>query len=128
MKKKNRGKVALDKHVKAMKKVKKNRTILAKFIHPGMVINCNPKEKEEHFHIILVTACSGFVEVEITHFGLQEAYGGRLCMTLNGEDEVIEIRGEQRLYVLEKIKDGIFKYFHDAEEDVNLIRLIEEIK
>ena len=97
--------------------------IKAKEIKPGMVIGI--KRIKKYNDICLVTACSGYTEIEYTHLDLQDAYGGLVVGTLDGEEKVKVINGDQRKYIIDVIKKDVFKNLHDIENVVDTIRLIE---
>lgn len=97
--------------------------IKASEIKPGMVINIKRKNYNNDF--CLVTAVSGYREVEYTHLNFQDAYNGLMIGSIKGSEKVQIITGKKRQYIINKIKDDVFRSFHDTENIINTIRLIE---
>jgi hypothetical protein len=97
-------------------------------IKPGMVIEITRvvgKPVRKFPDIALVLAVTGRDIVEYTHFNFQDAYGGQMVGTLNGHNTVKVITGEQRHHVIEVILTEVFRSLHDANQNVDIIKLIQ---
>jgi len=96
-------------------------------IKPGVVIGVD--RGDNYGDICLVTAIKrkGLVNIEYVHIDLLMAYHGKLVGSIDRETKVKIIKGKKRKEVINKIKKEVFKSLHDVEEDINTIRLIEEM-
>jgi superfamily II helicase len=99
--------------------------IQASAIKAGMVIAI---KRDKYNEIALVLAKKGFVNVEFTHLDYQDAYGDALVGSIQGTKKVKVITGLKRKYIIKKIKDDVFKYLHDVEHLIDMIRLIEDME
>lgn len=97
--------------------------IKASAIKPGMVICIKRDTGWNDF--CLVTAVKGKSPVEYTHLDFQDAYGGLMVGSLDGDTEVKVVLGKERKHIISKIKDDMFKYLHDAENVIDTLHLIE---
>ncbi len=104
--------------------------IKASKIKPGMVININRKgaNNRKYEDICLVTATTGHTKVNYTHLDFQDAYGGLLIGTIDGLEEVQIIKGKRRKYILDHIKNDVFRNLHDIENIIDTLRLIEAME
>jgi len=96
----------------------------AKDIKPGMVINVLGANGQDCYE--LVAAISNGVEIAVSHYNFQEAYGGQMTRYIPREDEVHEVvTGEKRKYIIEHILKDLHKNLHDIENDIDMVRLIQ---
>jgi hypothetical protein len=91
-------------------------------IQPGMIIDFKPKG--EFKHICLVTATSGRIDIEYTHFSLADTYCESMIGNINRDKNVGIIKGDMRKTMLKEFLDGAFDRLHNAERDVETVRLI----
>lgn len=100
--------------------------IKASKIKPGMVINVKRLSNKRVINdYCLVTAVSGHIDVDYTHLDFNDSYNGLVIGNIKGTTEVEVIVGKKRKYIIDKIKDDVFRSLHDTENIVNTIRLIE---
>lgn len=103
--------------------------IKASQIKPGMVISTNRKwRRKEIENIFLVTATKGKVNVEYTHLNFQDAYGGLMVGSIDGEQEVRVIKGEKRKFIIEEITKDVFRNLRDIENVIDTLKLIEAME
>lgn len=97
--------------------------IKARQIKPGMVINIRDKD------YALVTSVKGYTEVECTHFNYSDGYMGRLTGYFSGEATVKVVTSKKkRAKIIKSILTDVFKLFHDAEDNIALIKLIQAME
>jgi hypothetical protein len=97
--------------------------LMASAIKPGMVICIKRNGKWNDY--CLVTAISGYSEIEYTHLDYQDSYGGLLIGSIKRDEVVKVMAGKERKLIISKIKDDVFRNLHDIENVIDTIRLIE---
>ena len=99
--------------------------IIASAMKAGMVINI---KRNKYNDIALILAKSGRSNIEYTHLDYQDSYGGVMVGSITGTEKIQVITGAKRKYIIKKIKDDVFKYLHDVEHLIDMIRLIEDME
>jgi hypothetical protein len=94
-------------------------------IKPGMVVNIKRNNVND---FCLITAVKGRMEVEYTHLDYQDSYNGLLIGSIKGNTEIQVINGKKRQYIIDKIKEDVFRSLHDTENIIDTIRLIEAMQ
>ena len=100
--------------------------IPASKIKAGMVIGI--KRKREYDDFCLILAKRGFVDVEYTHLGYQDAYGSAMVGSIKGTEKVKVITGAKRKIIIKRIRDDVFKYLFDVEHLIDTLNLIEDME
>ena len=95
-----------------------------KDIKPGMVINMLGANGQDCYE--LVASVSNGVEIAISHYNFQDAYGGQMTRYADRNEDVFEIvTGEKRAFIIEHILNDLYKNLHDLENDIDLVKLIQ---
>ena len=104
-------------------KSKKN-LIEAKDIKAGMIIGRTIRE--DYDDIMLIIAKTGFTKVEYTYLDYQDGQDA-FCGSIDGKEKVKVFKGKRREYIFKHIRNDVFKNLHDAQNKVDIIRLIEDM-
>ena len=106
--------------------MKENKKILAREVKPGMVIAI--KRRKKYNDICLVISVSGYVEVEYQHIDYQDFYGDTLIGTIKGDTKVKVITGNERQYILEKIRERVFNHKSSINTIIDILNLIKAME
>lgn len=102
------------------------KVIKASEIKAGMIIGIT-RGKHKFRDIVLILAKNGFVKVEYTHLGLQDSYGGAMCGTIDGKEQVLVITGKRRKEIFKSIRHDVYDNLHDLEDITNTLNLIRDM-
>ena len=102
-----------------------NMKISAYTVKPGTIIKkVNKKFKNDY---LLVTAVTKGNIVEITGFPYQDSYYGRIVQTFKMSEKVKVIQNKnKRSKIFKSIIQDAFKQLHDAKDNIDLLKLIQE--